>query len=41
VDRQAADYLPTIFGAGQYGLLAQPERLPTLLLDWMRRLVSA
>jgi nitric oxide reductase NorD protein len=41
VDRQAADYLPAIFGAGQYGLLAQPERLPVLLLDWMKRLVSA
>jgi nitric oxide reductase NorD protein len=40
VDRQAADYLPAIFGPGQYGLLAQPERLPVLLLDWMKRLVS-
>lgn len=41
IDRQARDYLPHIFGPGQYGLLPQPERLPTLLLEWMRRLMSA
>ena len=41
VDRQAASYLPAIFGAGRYGLLSHPERLPPLLLEWMKRLVSA
>jgi nitric oxide reductase NorD protein len=41
VDRQAADYLPAIFGARQYGLLTRPEMLPVVLLDWMKRLVSA
>lgn len=39
VDRQAASYLPTIFGRHQYALLARPELLPTVLLDWMRRLL--
>lgn len=41
IDRQAADYLPHVFGAGQYALLPKPELLPTVLLDWMRRLLSA
>ncbi|MGQ9425712.1 nitric oxide reductase activation protein NorD [Gilvimarinus sp. F26214L] len=40
IDRQAAAYLPRIFGAGHYALLPEPERLPVALLDWMRRLVS-
>ncbi|MCH2242080.1 MAG: hypothetical protein MK041_09125, partial [Aquabacterium sp.] len=40
IDRQARDYLPHIFGPGQYGLLPQPERLPVLLLEWMKRLMS-
>jgi nitric oxide reductase NorD protein len=40
VDRQASNYLPALFGPRQYGLLPQPERLPTVLLDWMKRLVS-
>ena len=40
IDRQAAKYLPSIFGAGQYALLPKPELLPTVLLDWMRRLAS-
>jgi len=40
IDRQAAAYLPAIFGARQYGLLNKPELLPTVLLEWMRRLVS-
>lgn len=39
IDRQAASYLPGIFGAGQYALLPRPELLPTVLLDWLRRLV--
>jgi nitric oxide reductase NorD protein len=39
IDRQAANYLPRIFGPNQYAMLPRPERLPTVLLDWMRRLV--
>ena len=41
VDRQAAQYLPSIFGRGGYALLHRPERLPTVLLDIVRRLVAA
>ena len=41
VDRQAAGYLPGIFGAHQYALLPRPELLPTVLLDWMRRLLQS
>jgi nitric oxide reductase NorD protein len=41
VDRQASGYLPAIFGARQYGLLPRPELLPAVLLQWMRRLLSA
>ena len=40
IDRQAASYLAKVFGASQYALLARPELLPTVLLDWMRRLVA-
>lgn len=40
VDRQAASYLPTVFGAHQYALLSTPGALPTVLLDWMQRLVK-
>ncbi len=40
VDRQAANYLPGVFGVGQYSLLPRPELLPTVLLEWMRRLVQ-
>jgi nitric oxide reductase NorD protein len=39
IDRQAADYLPRVFGAHQYALLPEPERLPLVLLDWIRRLL--
>ncbi len=39
IDRQAASYLPKIVGHGHYALLSQPAELPTVLLDWMRRLV--
>ena len=41
VDRQAANYLPGIFGAHQYALLPRPELLPSVLLDWMRRLLQS
>jgi nitric oxide reductase NorD protein len=40
VDRQAATYLPRIFGAHHYALLPRPELLPAVLLDWMKRLLS-
>ncbi|MET1077053.1 MAG: hypothetical protein ABWY06_03430 [Pseudomonas sp.] len=40
IDRQAAHYLPQVFGAGHYALLSKPERLPTVLLEWLKRLVS-
>ncbi|SDS99449.1 nitric oxide reductase NorD protein [Halopseudomonas litoralis] len=40
IDRQAPAYLPRIFGAQHYGLLPRPELLPTVLLDWMKRLVA-
>jgi nitric oxide reductase NorD protein len=40
VDRQAAAYLSTIFGANHYALLHRVELLPTALLSWMRRLVQ-
>ncbi len=41
VDPQAANYLPGVFGIGQYSLLPRPELLPTALLEWMRRLVQS
>ena len=41
IDRRAADYLPAVFGAHQYALLPCPERLPAVLLDWMKRLLRA
>ncbi|MBB5217560.1 nitric oxide reductase activation protein NorD [Parapusillimonas granuli] len=40
IDRQAAAYLPRVFGERQYALLSRPEALPVVLLDWMKRLVS-
>lgn len=40
IDRQAASYLPRVFGERQYALLSRPEALPVVLLDWMKRLVS-
>ena len=40
VDRQAAAYLPPIFGPHHYALLQPPERMPALLLDWMKRLLA-
>lgn len=40
IDRQAANYLPAIFGAHHYALLPKPALLPAVLLDWMKRLLS-
>jgi len=39
IDRQAASYLPKVFGPRQYALLQRPELLPAVLLDWLRRLI--
>jgi nitric oxide reductase NorD protein len=39
IDRQAANYLPQVFGANQYALLPKPQLLPMVLLDWMKRLM--
>lgn len=41
VDRQAANYVPGIFGLHQYALLPKPELLPTVLLEWLRRLMRS
>lgn len=41
VDRQAGAYLPRMFGTSRYALLPRPGLLPTVLLDWMRRLVQS
>lgn len=41
IDRQAASYLPAVFGPHHYALLPRPELLPSVLLDWLRRLVAA
>lgn len=41
VDRQAASYLPSVYGTHQYALLSTLTSLPTVLLDWMQRLVRA
>ena len=40
VDRQATAYLPAVFGIHQYALLPKPALLPTVLLEWMKRLVA-
>ena len=40
VDRQAASYLPRIFGAGHYALLPRPELLPTALLEWLKHFIA-
>lgn len=40
IDRQAASYLPAVFGAHHYALLQHPQRLPQVLLEWLQRLVA-
>lgn len=40
IDRQGANYLPSVFGPHHYALLPRPERLPQVLLEWLRRLVA-
>ncbi|AWI55554.1 hypothetical protein DEH84_18400 (plasmid) [Aquabacterium olei] len=41
VDRQAAAYLPQVFGPHHYAMLPRPERLPIVLLEWMKRLAGS
>ena len=41
VDRQSASYLPAVFGVHQHALLATPASLPSVLLNWIHRLVKA
>lgn len=41
IDRQAANYLPAVFGAHSYALLPRAELLPGVLLGWLRKLVAA
>lgn len=41
IDRQASAYLPAVFGVHQYALLPEPALLPTVLLEWMKRLLAA
>lgn len=40
VERQAAAWMPQVFPPGHWALLQQPERLPLLVLQWLRRLLS-
>lgn len=40
IDRQAANYLPAVFGAQGYALLPRAELLPRALLQWLQRLVA-
>ncbi|MDB5949654.1 MAG: hypothetical protein JWR65_1509 [Massilia sp.] len=40
IDRQAANYLPLVFGPRHYALLPRPELLPLILLDWLRKLMG-
>ncbi|MCQ4318278.1 VWA domain-containing protein [Stutzerimonas zhaodongensis] len=40
IDRQAASYLPKVFGAHQYALLPKAELLPVVLLEWLKRLIA-
>ncbi|WP_438970926.1 nitric oxide reductase activation protein NorD [Methylophaga sp.] len=40
IDRQAASYLPRVFGSGAYTLITKPESLSSALLDWMKRLIT-
>lgn len=41
VDREAPAYLPAIFGPRGFAVLTRPERLPAVLVEVLRALVSA
>ncbi len=40
IDREAADYLPYMFGANGYTLIREPEHLPTRLPQLYRQLTQ-
>jgi len=40
VDRQAASYLPRMFGPSYYALLPQPELLPSALIGWLKHFIT-
>lgn len=40
IDRRGAAYLPQIFGTHGYALIQRPERLPRVLLEWIKRLIT-
>lgn len=41
IDRRAAQWLPQVFGVGRHARLDEPGALPRVLLEWLRRLLSA
>lgn len=41
IERQAAAWMPKVFPPGHWALLQQPQRLPLLVLQWLRRLLTA
>ncbi len=41
IDRQAATYLPAVFGEHSYALLQRADLLPSVLLAWLRKLVAS
>lgn len=41
VDRQAPQYLSSVFGPGRYAVLQHLERLPVVLVDILRSLIKA
>lgn len=41
VDRQAANYLPGVFGNQSYSLLQSADMLPNVLLTWLQKLVTS
>ncbi|NML17105.1 hypothetical protein [Azohydromonas caseinilytica] len=41
IERQAAAWMPQVFPPGHWALLQQPERLPLVVLQWLRRLLAA
>ncbi len=38
VDREASGYLPRMFGAGSYAVIRRPDRLPHVLVEFVRQL---
>ncbi len=40
IDRQAADYLGTVMGRHQFAILPRTELLPSVLLSWLRKIIT-